>query len=238
MAIAFVAASNKNEDTTYTVSVVKPVGLDVGHIMVGLFLGQTDAGASPTLTPPSGFEQIGSTYKIETGRSWGAYWKRADAADVAAASFAFTIPNAGVCYVSAMLLAYSGCASSGTPYDQYSSTDYVTSDLYMRGGTITPTAATSMAVWLGASRNYLNSATAVAGWTERVDARSTHQLYAMEMALSTTDATGNIDVTFGGSAEVRKHAFLLNLVETAASVTYVGRSIGAGVGSGIGSGIS
>jgi hypothetical protein len=234
MAIAFRNAAYSS-DTVYRTEPAKPTDTAENDILVALCIGQTDAGASPTITSPAGWTEI-ATYKIETARTWGLYWKRAGNSEPATYQY-FSIPNSGTCYVSAVVAAYSGCAASGTPYDQFSNTDYQTSDLYIRGGSIDPTVDTSMAVWLGAARTNLSAATANAGWTERVDYRSSHQLYAMEKALASGAATGDVDVTFGGSAETRKHAFLLNLVETAASTSYVVRSAGAGIGSGIHTGI-
>lgn len=212
MAIAFRNAEAISSES-HSVTITKPTDTAENDILVAVIIAQTDAGASPTITAPAGWTAI-DTYKIETLRTWGLYWKRAGGAE--GANYTWTQPNVGAEYTSGAIASYSGCITSGTPYDQYSNTDYVTSDLYMRGGSITPTVSTSMAVWLGASRTGLNTGTAVAGWTERVDYRSSHQLYVMDKALSSGDATGNIDVTFGGTAEVRKHAFLLNLLPPAA----------------------
>lgn len=210
MAVAFVDVQRTSNDGNVAI-VTKPTGTVENHILLAVCLGQT-LSASPTITPPSGFAIIGSEYKIETARTWGLYWKRAGGSE--GADYTFSIPDtADPEYISAAIVGYSGCITTGNPYDQYSSTDYVTSDMILRGGSIDPTVSTGMLVFMGASRMYFTSGGVVSGWDERLDYYSTHFLYIMDKPLTSGDATGDIDVTCGGAVEVRKHAFLLNLKE-------------------------
>ena len=134
MAIAFRNAEAISSES-HSVTITKPTDTAENDILVAVIIAQTDAGASPTITAPAGWTAI-DTYKIETLRTWGLYWKRAGGAE--GANYTWTQPNVGAEYTSGAIASYSGCITSGTPYDQYSNTDYVTSDLYMRGGSITP----------------------------------------------------------------------------------------------------
>lgn len=94
MAFPVLASSTTAAGSGGVVSPAKPASLAVGDLMIGWACQQNNTSA--TMSPPSGSWTLIRSDSANTGGIFigSTYWKVADSADVAAASFAFT-GNAG-----------------------------------------------------------------------------------------------------------------------------------------------
>jgi predicted phage tail protein len=150
--IAYVAAASGNGTSQTTITATKPAGLAVGHLMIFAttydeYLGPTVSRAGWTLQGGMTGSGAGSV----NGRVTAVLWKIADAADVAAASFAFTINSSWAGTFGWVIAAYSGVSTS-SPIA--AATPWATTTV---GGTTPPTTpalattGNTSLVWIGAT---------------------------------------------------------------------------------------
>lgn len=144
-----------------------------------------------TVTMPSGFTEVGTA--PNTGDQWHhAFWKRATGADSGTYNFSWT----GSVWRAATATRYTGCVTSGTPYD----TGTGAPDTASRASSGTTTPAVSLTTE-GADRLLVWSAstfnpgawTPPSGFTERVDASD--MLTVATKAQATAGATGSVTGT-------------------------------------------
>lgn len=114
MAVAFRSASNTGNSTQVgSLAPSVPSGVQAGDIVV-VSLCQWDNGSTPTVTPPSGFTQKGSTWTSGDSKAKNSvWWKRLTGADAGTYSFSWT----GSFYSTIQVAAFSGCISSGDPWE-------------------------------------------------------------------------------------------------------------------------
>jgi len=206
-----VAAVVGNTNVT-SLAVAKPAGLAVGDLMIGWIAYNGDRPGYPNL--PSGWTDITTvgTYGYSTvGR---AFYKYADAADVAASTFTFTIPSTGA-YPRATIIAFSG-AVYDTHADAQNAND--TPGTTLTVGTVTPAESDEMCVLLSSwysSSSATWSTQAVATdnptWTEDVD---TMRLGVAHAVRSSSAATGNWTATLSEPLTWCGVAILLKTGET------------------------
>lgn len=115
MAVAFRSSSSTgNAQSVASIAPAVPTGAAVDDIAV-VFLGQWASGATPTITPPAGFTQKGATWSSGDGLAKNSvWWKRLTAADTGTYSFSWT---GGGFWTTAEVALFSGCATSGDPWD-------------------------------------------------------------------------------------------------------------------------
>lgn len=107
MAIAVVGATFSADVTTSSVSVPKPANLAVGDVM---YAWEVSVPAVTSLAA-TGWAQVTAVQTFAL-----LYWKRADAADVAASDFTFTIADVATDPYRVGIIAVRGAATSGTPH--------------------------------------------------------------------------------------------------------------------------
>jgi hypothetical protein len=114
VAVAFRSGSNSgNLVEVSSLNVPVPTGAAAGDIAV-ISLVQWNA-STPTVTPPSGFVQKGATWTSSDGVAKNSiWWKRLTGADTGNYSFSWT---GGVMWSGAICALFTGCATSGDPWD-------------------------------------------------------------------------------------------------------------------------
>jgi hypothetical protein len=218
------ASSNQVGDTS---NVAKPSGLAVGDIMVAhvVFYADGAAGGSDSVTPPSGWAEIDLTL-IDGGMMYSA-WKIADSSDVAASTFDFTSSGtAGNRATMGRIMRITGGRESNVAYVSEEGGGTGTT---ITVGTITPSVANSLIVFLVGAGHSANpqSASAYAmatsnpSWTEQYNAQYDTGAQTASIAAATavrpeTTATGNNTATLSASHAWAGHVFA---IEPALSVS-------------------
>lgn len=120
MAVSFVAASasgNSSNATTAAASSV-PTGAASGDIAVAFLESWEGTAATPTITPPAGFTQKGSTWASGDGLAINsAWWKRLTGADSGTYSFTVSMTSGVTRWNTLQVMMFRGCAASGDPFD-------------------------------------------------------------------------------------------------------------------------
>ena len=189
-------------DTTAPIAV--PAGVTSGQIiLVDLYLE-----ASRTVTPPSGFTEIGTV--AATSTTWHhRFWKRATGSDAGTYSFSWT----GATYRRGAAVRYPGCVATGTPYDTGAGAPV--SAARSSAGTVTPGVSLTtqgvdrLLVWSGTSFSFGSWTQPTAGgtWTERYDS---NEITGAEKSQAVAGATGTVTGT--SSASDSQTAWLLALI--------------------------
>lgn len=189
-------------DTTAPIAV--PAGVTSGQIiLVDLYLE-----ASRTVTPPSGFTEIGTV--AATSTTWHhRFWKRATGSDAGTYSFSWT----GATYRRGAAVRYPGCVATGTPYDTGAGAPV--SAARSSAGTVTPGVSLTtqgvdrLLVWSGTIFSFGSWTQPTAGgtWTERYDS---DEITGAEKSQAVAGATGTVTGTC--SASDSQTAWLLALI--------------------------
>lgn len=227
MAATKYQSSQTNTSTnSNTVAVTKPASLAVGDFMIAaasLAYGATGF----SISAPAGWTTLGT--ETDTGGAFAAFWKIADASDVAASSFTFTGSGGGTADAMAAGITRLSGQNLAAPIDQ-SVTD---NDADVSG--ITPTVAMGLFVMLACVRNSSGDTGTVAGytiathnptWIEGYDvgAGTNRAGVAMAYANSTRlEATGIASVTLTSYNNCK--LFLLNIVPNALPPLALGAAI-------------
>ena len=157
-------------------------------------------GEIPTITAPSGWEEIGQA-PTGSNAAVAIFVHRVTDSEPSTWDFAWDASGTYTCYVK--IATYSGCATTGDLYADYSDDAYTVDDTTLRAGAVT---ATAMNVLVAAGAFVTGTVSPPSGWTERVDA---NQCMIADKAVDAGD-TGNIDFTLS-SATSYKHCVLVAL---------------------------
>lgn len=172
-----------------TAAIAVPAGVTSGQIVLAfLYIESTTA----ITTVPSGFTECAASPIAATGlglHSLHVYWKRASGADSGTYTFGWT----GSIYREGVAERYTGCVTSGDPWD----TGAGAPNSAQRSSDATATPAVSLTtqgadrklVWAGT--NFAGGAgTPPSGWTERAD--GTSDLWTADKDQAVAGATGSI----------------------------------------------
>ncbi len=205
MAVAYRSQSTTTYASRSNTSVSVPAGVANDDILIAhIFVG---AGSSaPTVTPPSGFTQIGTTISMTDGGSFNGkvsvYWKRASGE---AGSYVFSHSTASS---QLRVAAYAGCKTSGSPINASSQNNGTGTTLTATG--ITTTVADVLGVWLSNDWQGNGNLLPPGGsptFTERFDSL----IYAADATFTTAGATGNKTQTSSGNGSENWSVFFIGL---------------------------
>lgn len=190
MAVAFRSATTVAYASGVNTVLTPPTGLANGDILLAtVSIGaQTTA---PTVTPPAGFTQIGTTTSITDPGGFnvktGVYWKRAASES---GNYTFTSTTASR---TGTMMAFSGCVTSGSPVDV--SSQNTGTGTTLTGTGVTTTNAADGLVYLSQNWGDVTGSdpTGFTAIANTAIARTSWKL------LSASGATGNITATPSGS---------------------------------------
>lgn len=197
----FGSAGTYGVGTSTSVALVVPSGVAVDHVLF-VHLSLESSGAN-TVTPPAGFTELTPTPSTTRSiHTLHVFWKRATAAD----SGTYTFTWSTSCYFEGLATRYTGCITTGTPIEEYTSASRSTA------ATVTPAVSlTSLSIdrllVFGASNWASGSWTQPTGFTSRGTASV---VYVATRDWPTASATG--DVTATCSASNDENATLLALI--------------------------
>jgi hypothetical protein len=158
--IAFINGSGIYEADA-SVDAPAPADITDNNVMVAFVMGYQVSGSIPTITPPDGWEVIG-TVAVNYIR-YTLYWKRCSSES---GTYTFSHNGSNTPYTGVVIGAWRNCLTSGTPVDaNYSNTRYVTSNTTLRAAAFTPTALTGP--WL-TTQNGATAARLTPGDTIRI----------------------------------------------------------------------
>lgn len=204
MAVAFRALNSTAFANGTTSVVTKPSGLTLGDLMIAQFSADNN---SYTFTPPSGFTLIDTITGGPTPRVSKAYYKFADASDVAATNFTFTLSGSTDC--AAAIMAFSGAS---VPQPIFSNSKVVDSSSVLSIPSINVLANSILVQCMITATGGASSssgyaiATSNPAWTEAWDAGvggtlSHASAYSAVRSQSTATGAGSITIT-GGTAKI------------------------------------
>lgn len=180
--IPFRSSATNTVTSGSSIAVTKPSGLAVGDLMIAVLA--CDVG----INTPTGWTSLGG---ITTLIHNAAFWKLADANDVAASSFTFTFTTSVGLGAAAGILAFQNPLASG-PIDQYLNLDAASCT------GITPTGSMGTIVMLASLFNGSGSTGSVAGyqiatdnpgtWTEAFDLGASSQKIGVAAAYASRPA--------------------------------------------------
>jgi hypothetical protein len=201
MAIAFRATAQDTETTGTSVVISKPTGTVDNDVMIAVIYLESSA----VVTPPSGWTEFASgDLMADTNPHKGyAYWKRA-----ASEGSSYTWSWTGSAWKAGTINAYSGCETSGNPYDVLNSNVVHTSQTSTATVSTTTTVANTVLVWGATNYNAgtWTMPTTPGTFTQRgTGAAATLADYSYASAA----ATGNIIGGIGTTAE--NFAFVMAL---------------------------
>lgn len=227
MAIAYRSQTSTTYASRTNTVLTAPAGLANDDILIALvFTGKT--GTPTVATPPAGFTAIGTFTGVADGGGFEArtlaWWKRAASES---GSYTFTHVAASS---QGLMLAYSGCITSGSPIDvasQNTGTGTTTT-----GTGVTTTAANAMVLALNHDWEGTGTLSPPSGMTERFDGL----LYAAEVIQASAGATGNkVQTNANTSGGYPWAARVIALKEAAGGPTNsTGSASGTGTASGVG----
>jgi hypothetical protein len=205
---AFRSVSNTTYASRTNTTVTAPAGIADDDILV-LFMFLGVVGGAPTPTPPSGFTQIGSGTDVTdpgnfNGKSY-VWWKRASSE-----GSDYTITHTGA-NTQAVIAAYSGCTTSGSPVDALSSNTGAVSSAVATA--VTTTVGNTHLLYLAHDWTGSGALTPPTGMGERFDGL----VYLADEAISSTGATGDRTQTNGNSAAGEQWAAWLVALKPAAT---------------------
>ena len=205
------SSSHVNTAGATSIDAVRPTGLVVNDIMACMLYYEYTG--TLTVTPPSGWAEITGCAAVNTtptpdvhGRTW---WKRADAADVLAATYNFGF-SASVAAI-ARLACYSGAVASGTPIEDSDNTSSAGNLTLPSIDTLT---ADTLVVGVGMSFDWTHTWTS-AVMTERADADATAH-YDVDQASAGASGTKAITQSAAESAV----GMIFNIASTAGGTTH------------------
>lgn len=205
MAVAFVAAANANSNST-SVTCNKPTGTADGDIMLALVIVRQNSGA-PTITAPNGWTEL-LTQTVSNARR-SLYWKRASSEG---ANYQFSHDGSAGQKTQVTIGSFSGCVTSGNPYDCTSNTAYSTNNTTLRAASMTPSLQPVHLVFVGFV-SISATITPPGNFTERAEYEggdTAYVTYVADRLYESTDATGNIDATLSAGTTA-KHAMMVAL---------------------------
>lgn len=115
-----------------SVDAAAPASISDNDIMIAMVM--ASGGAVPTITPPAGWDVIGTLTPTNTRVSL--YWKRCASES---GTYTFSHNNATSPKMQVAIIAYRNCITTGNPYDVSSATAYVTSNATLRAAAINTT---------------------------------------------------------------------------------------------------
>lgn len=213
MAVTFVSSSTSgNAADVSSRAVDVPVGVQSGDIVV-VALGQWQSGATPTITPPSGFDASAAlTWSSGDGAARNSiWWKRLSAADTGTYTFTWT---GGTFWTTVQAVAYRGVLASGDPISTKT-----TSAVGTFGSITSLSLSTGIASGDGAFWTVYNDSnglhTPPTGFTETADADSGSTAYAITSGTSITASGASIASSSSAGA-----AMVVLTQEPAGGTTY------------------
>lgn len=212
MAIAVRSVTNTTYGTATNTVLTPPTGLANNDILIGVsFRG---SGTPPTVTAPTGFTQIGTEISLNDGFGFLAkislYWKRA-----ASESGNYTFTHSS-CSAQGMLMAFSGCVTSGSPIDVSSQNSGTNSTSTATG--ITTTVANDLLAYIGQCWGDAAQSTPT-GFTNIISTLTI--LAASFKATTTAGATGSVTSNNGNGVSTEPwSAFLIALMPAASGSPY------------------
>jgi hypothetical protein len=184
--------------TTFTVT--KPAGLAVGDLMISLIYNTSNMAG---LVGPSGFTFFSAAYNVSGSYYSRAAYKVADAADVAAANFTFTLAS-GFGGSGLMMFAFRG-AHPTSPIQDYT-TALTTGSTSINYNSATAASTNNLIVALGESST---NPGAPAGYTSRFT-DATLGTTLSDRTQAAAGATGALTSTAGGTYDTAGSLFVLN----------------------------
>jgi len=188
MAIAYRAGSSAGNATGTNVTVTKPSGVADGDILLACTY--REAGA---WTLPAGWAWVNSGTPEQvnnTANAWvGVAWKRASSEG---SSYTFNLSTSTWRIV--VIGAYSGCATSGNPWNVYGSNSGTLTTVV--APSITTTVANTMCVVATANYDGSDVTAGASGYTQRAELGGDE---FFEKATAATGATGTVTLARGGS---------------------------------------
>lgn len=196
MAIAYRAGSTAGNSGGGNISISKPSGVVDGDILLALTYREDGA-----WTLPAGWAWVSAEQVNSTGEAWiRVAWKRASSEG---SSYTFT--KSGSAWRIVTMGAWSGCATSGDPFE--AATGYTESLAVVKATSITTTVADTMCVACAASYSGDNIGVSSSGYTQRAELGGCE---LFEKAKAATGATGTISFgTVSGSDWASVHLALL-----------------------------
>jgi len=198
VAPTFRSLANTSYAARTQTDITKPSGVTTNDIMIA-FIVLARAGSAPTNpTPPSGFTQIGTFTSVVDSGSFngkcGLFWKRATGSEPATYTFTQDVSYS----TQGLVMAYSGCTTSGSPVDVFAQTSGNSTGAgpTLTATGVTTTQANDMLVWAGHNWDGSGALTPPTGMTERLDSLA----YAADQVIATASATGTRTQTQASSS--------------------------------------
>jgi len=187
------SSSTNTTTASNTVAVTKPAGLAVGDTMiapVGLYHGGV---AGTDIVPPAGWTSLGA--HTNSNGTLAAFWKVADANDVAASSFTFTATGTGTADGMAAGIAAFSSTSPTAPIDQSITAD----DAGVTG--ITPTVGMGLYVMAFAAISTTGTTGSIASYAIANNNPTWTEVFDIGVAISGADRVG-VSLAYGGNSRL------------------------------------